>query len=147
MPRIPSDQCSPYGTAAAVKRNTPPAKTASPPRRQGDRASGDDDSDAVRADKLTARRSGLMQSGLPVFYRFSDLVAAGLVNNRTTLLRLIDKQGFPPGVMIGDNTRVWRVSDIEAWIASRPTARKVTPLGARPPRVLNKRRAAASPQP
>ena len=49
--------------------------------------------------QIAARRSGLMQSGLPVFYRFKDLVAAGLVNNRTTLLRLIDKQGFPPGTL------------------------------------------------
>jgi predicted DNA-binding transcriptional regulator AlpA len=96
-------------------------------QRQGDRGSGDDDDSA-------ARRSGLMQSGLPVFYRFKDLVAAGLVNNRTTLLRLIDKQGFPPGTMIGGNTRVWRVTDIETWLASRPTARKVLPPNAGNPR-------------
>ena len=71
-----------------------------------------------RATKLAARRSGLLQAGLPVFYRFKDLVAAGLVNNRTTLLRLIDKESFPPGVMIGGNTRVWRVTDIETWLAT-----------------------------
>jgi hypothetical protein len=148
MPRIPSDQCSPYGTAAAAKRSkASPAETASPPRRQGDRGSGDDDGatdGAVeRATKLAARRSGLMQAGLPVFYRFNDLVAAGIVQNRTMLLRLIDNENFPPGVMIGRNTRAWRVTDIETWIASRPTARKVTPPGARNPRT--KRRAEAQP--
>jgi predicted DNA-binding transcriptional regulator AlpA len=84
-----------------------------------------------------------VQAGLPVFYRFKDLVAAGLVANRTTLLRLIDNENFPPGTMIGRNTRVWRVTDIEAWLAAQPTARKVTPPNARHPRVRAKRRAAA----
>jgi predicted DNA-binding transcriptional regulator AlpA len=103
----------------------------------------DDDNDS--AAKLAARRSGLLKSGLPVFYRFPDLVAAGLVASRTSLLRLIDKQGFPPGIMTGRNTRVWRVNDIEEWIATRSTARKVTPQGARNPRA--KRRAIAEAQP
>jgi predicted DNA-binding transcriptional regulator AlpA len=89
-----------------------------------------------------ARRSGLVQAGFPVLYRFKDLVAAGLVANRTSLTRLVDNDNFPPGVMIGRNTRVWRAADIEAWLATRPTARKVTPPNARHPRVLNKRREA-----
>jgi predicted DNA-binding transcriptional regulator AlpA len=96
--------------------------------------------------KRAARRIGLVQAGLPVFYRFNDLVAAGLVRNRTTLQRLIDNESFPSGVMIGRNTRVWPVADIEKWITTRPTARKVTPPNARHPRVLNKRRAAAEAQ-
>src|SRR2546428_320741 len=108
MPRIPPDQRSPFGTAAATKRSNPPAETANPHRRQGDRASGDNDSEVERREaKRAARRSRLVQSGFPVFCRFDDLVAAGIVANRTTLLRLIDDENFPPGTMIGLNTRAW----------------------------------------
>jgi hypothetical protein len=112
-----------------------------------------DDSDeaeqrkAERETKRVARRNRLMQSGGPVLYRFDDLVAAGFVENRTTLLRLIDEQGFPPGMMIGGNTRAWRVADVEDWLAARPTARKVLPANAGNPRVRAKRRAAAETQP
>ena len=140
MPRIPSDQCSPYGTArqpsAAIR---PPRPRARPGVRVIAAPATTTTMPSLRT-KLAARRSGLMQSGLPVFYRFGDLVAAGLVVNRTSLRRLVDEQNFPPGVMVGDNTRVWRVTDIEAWLATRSTARKVTPPGARNPRA--KRRAA-----
>ena len=87
-----------------------------------------------------------VQAGFPVFYRFDDLVAAGIVQNRTTLLRLIDNENFPPGVMIGPNTRAWPLSELEAWLAARPTARKALPPNAVHPRVRAKRRAAAEAQ-
>ena len=67
---------------------------------------------------------------LPTFVRYRDLVASGIVANWTTLLRLIDVEGFPAGTMIGANTRAWRVDEIERWLASRPTAKKVMPEGA-----------------
>jgi hypothetical protein len=79
---------------------------------------------------------------LPVYVRFADLVAAGIVQNWTTLLRLIDDEGFPPGVMIGPNTRAWRLAELEAWLTSRPSARKVIPPDAVHPRVRDKRRRA-----
>lgn len=85
--------------------------------------------------------------GLPTFVRYSDLVAAGIVSNWTTLLRLIDDEGFPIGTMIGPNSRAWRLDEVEAWLASRPSARKVVPPDAAHPRVRNKRRAAAEAQP
>jgi hypothetical protein len=53
--------------------------------------------------------------------RFSDLKQRGIVNNHVTLQRWIEREGFPPGIMLGPNTRVWRESDIEAWLESRPT--------------------------
>jgi hypothetical protein len=81
--------------------------------------------------------------GLPTYVRYADLVAAGIVANWTTLLRLIDDEGFPPGTMIGPNTRAWRVDEVEAWLASRPTARKAVSPDAVHPRVRDKRRAAA----
>lgn len=79
-------------------------------RRQGDRSGDDDDAAAAR---------------LPVFVRFRDLVDANIVRNWPTLLRLIDEDGFPPGVMLGRNTRAWALDEVEAWLAARPTARKV----------------------
>jgi hypothetical protein len=70
------------------------------------------------------------RDALPTFVRYRDLVASGIVANWTTLLRLIDVEGFPAGTMIGANTRAWRVDEIERWLASRPTAKKVMPEGA-----------------
>ena len=54
--------------------------------------------------------------------RFSDLKANGIVRNRATLSRWIRNIGFPPGVMIGMNTRVWTEAEIEAWLAERARA-------------------------
>jgi predicted DNA-binding transcriptional regulator AlpA len=62
--------------------------------------------------------------------RYPDLVAKGIVASRMTLKRLIDFQGFPPGVLITPNSRVWDEADVEAWIANRPVARKTTPSSA-----------------
>ncbi len=54
--------------------------------------------------------------------RFTDLQERKIVNNHVTLKRWIEREGFPPGFMLGPNTRVWRESEIEDWLASRPTA-------------------------
>jgi len=56
--------------------------------------------------------------------RYADLVAKGVVNSRMTLKRLIDNQGFPSGVLITPNARAWNETEVDAWIASRPIARK-----------------------
>ena len=56
--------------------------------------------------------------------RYPDLVAKGIINSRMTLKRLIDSQDFPPGVLITPNARAWDESDVDAWIAARPAARK-----------------------
>jgi hypothetical protein len=82
----------------------PPAVTN--PRRQGDRGNKDDG--APR---------------LPVFVRYRDLVAAGIVNNWPTLIRLITEQNFPCGILLGPNTRAWRLDEVEAWLAARPIER------------------------
>jgi hypothetical protein len=145
-PRGPHDHDTrPCGRAQqqSAQRDNQSGETANPHQRQGDRGPGDDDNAA----KLAARRSRLIQSGFPVFCRFDDLVAAGIVQNWTTLLRLIDEENFPTGTMIGANTRAWRVDEVEAWLASRPSARKTVPPDAVHPRVRDKRRAAAETQP
>jgi predicted DNA-binding transcriptional regulator AlpA len=56
--------------------------------------------------------------------RYPDLVAKGIVNSRMTLKRLIDFQGFPPGVLITPNARAWDEDEVDGWVANRPAARK-----------------------
>ena len=63
--------------------------------------------------------------------RFRDLHRVG-IRNHPTLSRWIKKQGFPPGRLIGPNTRVWTVEEVEAWWESRaeppPEIEKPAPL-------------------
>ena len=54
--------------------------------------------------------------------RYHDLVDRGIVNNRMTLSRWIDGQGFPPGFMLGPNSRAWPEDEVEAWLAARKAA-------------------------
>jgi predicted DNA-binding transcriptional regulator AlpA len=58
------------------------------------------------------------------YLRFPDLVDRGIVNSRMTLKRLIDGQGFPPGVLLTPNARAWTESEVYEWLAGRPVARK-----------------------
>jgi hypothetical protein len=58
---------------------------------------------------------------MSVLLRFRDLKDSRIVSNHVTLGRWIAKEGFPPGFMLGPNTRVWREADVEAWLDSRPT--------------------------
>jgi len=51
--------------------------------------------------------------------RFCDLVDRNIVANRMTLKRWIDDQGFPPGFMLGPNSRAWPEDEVEAWIEAR----------------------------
>ena len=72
------------------------------------------------------------------FLRFRDLKARGLLSNHVTLGRWIKHEGFPPGMMLGPNTRVWTEAEIEAWIGSRPSeapSRKAKPLDQRKSRL------------
>jgi predicted DNA-binding transcriptional regulator AlpA len=55
--------------------------------------------------------------------RFGDLVSMGIVKNRMTLKRLINTQGFPPGFLISARSRAWDETDVNAWVAKRPTTR------------------------
>jgi hypothetical protein len=54
------------------------------------------------------------------YLRFADLKARGIVGNWATLKRRIERDGFPPGRMLGPNTRAWPEDEIERWLASRP---------------------------
>ena len=54
-----------------------------------------------------------------VFLRFADLKARGIVGNWMTLRRWIEREGFPPGVKLGPNTRAWAEGEIDEWLAGR----------------------------
>jgi hypothetical protein len=86
-------------------------------------------------EELAERRVKLARTGFPIHLRYPDLVAAGIVENWTQLLRLINgPEAFPPGQMLGRNTRAWRADVIAEWLAQRPVARKPVPTDARHPR-------------
>lgn len=55
------------------------------------------------------------------FLRFSDLKKLGVVGNWVTLRRWIEREGFPPGIKLGPNTRAWEQGEVEAWLAGRRT--------------------------
>ena len=46
------------------------------------------------------------------YLRFKDLQTRGIVSNWQTLKRWIQQQGFPPGVLLGPNTRAWPEAEI-----------------------------------
>jgi predicted DNA-binding transcriptional regulator AlpA len=77
---------------------------------------------------------------LPVYVRYTHLEAAGIVGSWTQLLRMIDEEDFPDGVLLSANVRAWRLDTITEWLEARPTARKVIPPDAVHPRTRNKRR-------
>ena len=48
--------------------------------------------------------------------RFSDLVRLGIVNNRMTLRRWIERGIFPKPIKLGPNSLAWREPDVEAYL-------------------------------
>lgn len=62
--------------------------------------------------------------------RFNDLQKAGIVKNRVTLSRWIDKYGFPSGFLIGPNSRGWYEQEIDDWLSRR---RKISGVEGRGP--------------
>jgi predicted DNA-binding transcriptional regulator AlpA len=58
------------------------------------------------------------------YLRFRDLQKMGVVANRVTLGRWIESNGFPPGVLLGPNSRAWPEEEVLAWLASRRSERE-----------------------
>jgi hypothetical protein len=72
------------------------------------------------------QRSAADDGGLiPKYIRFADLKERGIAGNWPFLLRLIDKCGFPAGVMLSENTRAWTETEVAAWLATRKVDKKV----------------------
>ncbi len=59
------------------------------------------------------------------YLRYPDLVERQIVNNRTTLARWIKDHGFPPGVLLGPNSRAWPDDQVESWLEARGAEREV----------------------
>jgi predicted DNA-binding transcriptional regulator AlpA len=56
--------------------------------------------------------------------RFKDLQEKQIVDNRTTLSRWIRDEGFPPGVLLGPNSRAWTEESVELWLTARAVERE-----------------------
>jgi predicted DNA-binding transcriptional regulator AlpA len=56
---------------------------------------------------------------MPRYGRFKHLQEMGLVNNWPTLLRWIEKEGFPPPIRLGQNTTAFDLDAVDKWVASR----------------------------
>jgi predicted DNA-binding transcriptional regulator AlpA len=95
---------------ADAPRRHKPRRTSTTHRKQdrGDSDDGGKDDDADPAKVL----------------RFRDLKALGIVTNWVTLAIWIREQNFPPGFLLGPNTRVWFAADIMHWLKTRPVERK-----------------------
>ncbi len=52
--------------------------------------------------------------------RFRDLVRLGIVNNRMTLRRWVEKGSFPAPVRLGPNLLVWRAAEVEKFLEESP---------------------------
>jgi predicted DNA-binding transcriptional regulator AlpA len=67
-----------------------------------------------------------------IFVAFPELRSHGIPYCRLHVNRLIARNLFPAAVWLSANRKVWRLSDIERWKASRPEARPVADCDARP---------------
>jgi predicted DNA-binding transcriptional regulator AlpA len=59
---------------------------------------------------------------IPRLLRYKDLKERGIVENWTTLFRLIASGDFPAGRYISPNRRAWTEDEIAEWLDSRPQA-------------------------
>ena len=50
---------------------------------------------------------------------YTDLVAAGYVNNRTTLRRRILRGEFPAPIRVGSRNVAWLKDEVDGWEATR----------------------------
>lgn len=41
------------------------------------------------------------------------------IANKSTIIRWVREQGFPPGIRISERCTLWKRAEIEAWLASR----------------------------
>jgi hypothetical protein len=58
---------------------------------------------------------------VPRFLRFKDLQERGIAMTHQAVRHMQIHEGFPLGRLLGPSTRVWSVTEINEWLASRPT--------------------------
>ena len=61
-----------------------------------------------------------------VLLRFRHLKERHVVENWVQLKRLVETQDFPPGRLLGPNSRAWTEDEIDSWIDARPVTRGET---------------------
>jgi hypothetical protein len=64
--------------------------------------------------------------------RYKQLHEDGIVNDRMSLARKIEKEGFPKPLALGPNTLAWDLDEVRAWLASRPRRTPKTGASKRP---------------
>ena len=52
-------------------------------------------------------------------FRFADLVALGIFNNRMTAKRWVERGDFPAPIRLGENSIAWRKAEVKAWLEQR----------------------------
>jgi hypothetical protein len=57
---------------------------------------------------------------IPRFLRQKNLTERGISGSHQQTRHLQIHHGFPPGRLLGPNTRVWTEDEIIAWLDSRP---------------------------
>jgi predicted DNA-binding transcriptional regulator AlpA len=58
---------------------------------------------------------------LEILLRFKDLRRLGIASNWPQLRYMQKNCNFPTGFLLGANARAWRTSEVEKWLAARPT--------------------------
>lgn len=61
-----------------------------------------------------------------IYYRFPELKEAGIVNNRVTLRRWVEKGYFPFPVRLGPNSVAWVADEVDQWVRDRAEEREHT---------------------
>jgi predicted DNA-binding transcriptional regulator AlpA len=64
--------------------------------------------------------AGVSPDDVPHFLRLSDLQERGIAMTHQTVRHMQTHEGFPLGRLLGPGTRVWTVTEINEWLASRP---------------------------
>jgi predicted DNA-binding transcriptional regulator AlpA len=62
--------------------------------------------------------------------RYDELKARGIVRNRMTLWRWIQKHGFPQAIELGPNSVAWDEAAVDAWLRQRPARSTSAPTAA-----------------
>jgi predicted DNA-binding transcriptional regulator AlpA len=62
-----------------------------------------------------------MENDVPKQLRVKDLQQRGIAASHQAVRHLQLHENFPPGRLLGPNTRVWSVDEVNAWLATRPT--------------------------
>jgi len=52
--------------------------------------------------------------------RFKRLQDDGIINDRMSLARKIEKENFPKPIVLSPNTLAWDYDEVLSWLASRP---------------------------